>query len=166
MAEGPTRAPLGAMPTLPRIDIHVPWNATSVAERVAAMTTQSDAGAKPTDDDEPQLGDPGKRALAAERKARADAEKALKEANEQIAKFERRDLVASVATAKGVPAELSGRLQGTTKEELEADADELLKLVKPESGSTDKPKESLRSGANTEAGPAPNAAAIAAEVLK
>lgn len=36
-----------------------------------------------------------------------------------------------VAIAKQLPAELINRLQGSTKEELEADADELMKLVKP-----------------------------------
>lgn len=36
-----------------------------------------------------------------------------------------------VALTKQLPAELIDRLRGSTKEELEADADELLKLVKP-----------------------------------
>lgn len=36
-----------------------------------------------------------------------------------------------VAIAKQLPLELIDRLKGSTKEELEADADELLKLVKP-----------------------------------
>lgn len=37
-----------------------------------------------------------------------------------------------VALAKQLPAELIDRLRGSSKEELEADADELLKLVKPQ----------------------------------
>lgn len=37
-----------------------------------------------------------------------------------------------VAVTKQLPAELIDRLRGSTKEELEADADELLKLVKPQ----------------------------------
>ena len=37
-----------------------------------------------------------------------------------------------VALAKGLPSELIDRLRGSNKEELEADADELLKLVKPQ----------------------------------
>lgn len=36
-----------------------------------------------------------------------------------------------VALSKQLPAELIDRLRGSTKEELEADADELLKLVQP-----------------------------------
>lgn len=36
-----------------------------------------------------------------------------------------------VALTKQIPAELIDRLKGSTQEELEADADELLKLVKP-----------------------------------
>lgn len=39
-----------------------------------------------------------------------------------------------VALEKKLPAELIDRLQGSTKDELEADAEELLKLVKPASG--------------------------------
>lgn len=36
-----------------------------------------------------------------------------------------------VASSKGLPAELVARMQGSSREELEADADELLTLVKP-----------------------------------
>ena len=39
-----------------------------------------------------------------------------------------------VAVAKGLPSDLTARLKGTTKEELEADADELLTYVKPAPG--------------------------------
>lgn len=39
-----------------------------------------------------------------------------------------------VALEKGLPKELAARLQGGTKEEMEADADELLKLVQPAAG--------------------------------
>lgn len=49
----------------------------------------------------------------------AAAEKAANEATTKLLRYE-------VAAAKGVPAKLAGRLQGTTKEEMEADADDLL----------------------------------------
>jgi hypothetical protein len=39
-----------------------------------------------------------------------------------------------VASAKGLPAGFGKRLQGSTREELEADADELLENLKPADG--------------------------------
>lgn len=42
-----------------------------------------------------------------------------------------------VATAKQLPGEMIDRLRGTTKEELEADADALLKLIPPASSGFD-----------------------------
>jgi len=57
----------------------------------------------------------------------------LERAQEQIAALqqqsatnERQALIASVALDKGLPASLARRLQGESKEDLEADADELL----------------------------------------
>lgn len=54
-----------------------------------------------------------------------------------------------VALTKQLPAELIDRLRGSTKEELEADADELLKLVKPQG------RTSFDGGKGRESGPAP-----------
>lgn len=51
----------------------------------------------------------------------------LKEAEEKAAKLELKELKADVAKAKELPAYLASRLQGTTKAELEADADDLLR---------------------------------------
>ena len=70
------------------------------------------------------------------------AEKALTEAN-------RNALVASVALSKGLTEAQAKRLVGSTKEELEADADELLTTFapagqEPEGG---RPRERLRPGA-------------------
>lgn len=106
-----------------------------------------------------ELGDAGKRALDAERKARREAEAKLKEYEPLVAKareFEesqktelqklteqldeaRADAATAqqhalrleVGTAKGLPPELISRLEGSTKEQLEADADVLAKLVPP-----------------------------------
>lgn len=94
------------------------------------------------------LGDGGKAALAAERKARRDADAQLKALQAKLQEFEDRDkseleklqarlaaaekqateatlkaLRADVAQAKGVPA---GLLSGSTEEELNASADALL----------------------------------------
>jgi predicted metal-dependent hydrolase len=54
-----------------------------------------------------------------------------------------------VALTKQLPAELIDRLRGSTKEELEADADELLQLVKPQG------RTSFDGGKGRESGPAP-----------
>lgn len=103
-----------------------------------------------------QLQDSGKKALEQERKARRDAEKQLRDVQTRLKEFEDRDksegeklserlaaaelraneaeareLRARVALAKGLPADLAERLRGTTEEELTADADELLTLLKP-----------------------------------
>lgn len=61
-----------------------------------------------------------------------ELEKAQKAAAEAVARAEtaeRQALVRQVALDKGLPKALAGRLQGKTQAELEADADELLKLV-------------------------------------
>jgi hypothetical protein len=100
--------------------------------------------------DKPDLGDTGKKALDAERKARRDAERLLKETadrlkvledkdksdsdrlTEKVAQLEK-DLATATAKAdryevaldKGLDMTRAKRLTGTTREELEADADEL-----------------------------------------
>ena len=103
------------------------------------------------------LGEPGIEALRKEREARKAAETRAKANEEAAAKLkeledaakskeerdaeertrlakERDDLLAEnlrlkVATEKALPPQLAARLQGTTLEELQADADELLALV-------------------------------------
>lgn len=102
------------------------------------------------------LGDPGKKALDAERQARRDAEKAAKELREKLQAIEdaeksdleraqeaastaeqrakaaeRRLMVLEVASDKGLTPAQAKRLTGDSKEELEADADELLELLTP-----------------------------------
>lgn len=92
-----------------------------------------------------------------ERKARRDADAALKQAQEELDQLkadadssksdmdklresiadlqeraeraERDALVAQVAQAKKLPAALAGRLTGSTQEELEADADSLIEVL-------------------------------------
>lgn len=133
----------------------------------------------PADKPDPKedLGDAGKRALDAERKARAAAEKRAKEAEAKAKEFEDRDktetqkaadartaaekraeeaeaksLRLEVAFEKGLTPKQAKRLTGSTREELEADADELLEDFKPGDGKQTvtpgggKPKERLRGG--------------------
>lgn len=101
--------------------------------------------------DPAELGDAGKKALAAEREARKAAEKsaaefaarlkeieqanlselekaqrAAKEAQDQLSEISRQNLRNSVALSKGVPADLVEFLTGDTEDEIAARADTLL----------------------------------------
>lgn len=126
--------------------------------------------ADPPPDD--QLGDGGKKALDAERRAKRAAEKRAGELEARLKEIEDRDkseadklaeraekaerraqdlelrtLRLEVAAEKGLTASQAKRLVGTTREELEADATELLEDFKstktpkpdPTQGSGDKP---------------------------
>lgn len=163
---------------------------------MADDTTTEDTATETTTD----MGDAGKRALEAERKARAAAEKRAKEAEARIQAVEEADKseveklqarVADltktteaamaradrfeVAAAKGLSLAQARRLVGDTKEELEADADELradLGLTegaqkKDESGKPGgRPKENLRSGASNDDEEAPvDAKKLAGDIL-
>ena len=105
---------------------------------------------KPVDD---KLGDGGKRALQAERDARKQAERALADLQKQVEDANKtaeqkaaealaeaqkasemnaaKALRYEVAAAKGIDLKLASRLTGSTKEELEADADSLKALLAP-----------------------------------
>lgn len=87
---------------------------------------------------------------AAEIEQRAtEAEKRALEAETALARAE-------VALEKGLTPAQAKRLTGSTKEELAADADEFLELLKDGNGGgegpTQRPKEDLRSGAATSSG--------------
>lgn len=134
---------------------------------------------EPVDKPDPKddLGDPGKKALDAERKARAAAEKRAKEFEARIKEFEDKDkteaqkaaaakaeadkraetaeakaLRLEVAFEKGLTPKQAKRLTGSTREELEADADELLEdFGKPDDTKrppSTRPRERLRGGAD------------------
>jgi hypothetical protein len=89
-----------------------------------------------------------------EDKDKTEAEK-LREraetAEKELESAKRNSLVAEVALDKGLTPAQAKRLVGTTKEELEADADELLESFKTEDSGgqapTGRPREKLRSGA-------------------
>lgn len=117
-------------------------------------------------------GEAKKNAGAAQRLTEAeDADKSeVQRANDKAAAAEARAKAAEtradraeVAAAKGLSASLASRLVGETREELEADADELLKVMKPASdgkapdtGTRSRPREDLRSGAAPQAEPEDN----------
>lgn len=106
-----------------------------------------------------ELGDAGKKALAAERSRANSLEKELKQfreeaekrANAELTELERVKKEAeelrtaktaselnairlSVALEKGIPASLATRLQGTDRESIEADAESLAELVAVKNG--------------------------------
>lgn len=56
----------------------------------------------------------------------------LEEAQAAIANYERQALVADVAAEAGIPREAAHRLQGNTREELEADAKQLKQILAPD----------------------------------
>lgn len=120
--------------------------ATPPAASTPELTPTSDPA--PTPD---QLGDAGLKALQAERSRAAKAEADLKALQKQIedsqktAEQKAADAITAattvaseatakalryeVAAAKGIDLALAARLSGTTKEELEADADALMTLI-------------------------------------
>lgn len=112
--------------------------------------------------DDERLGENGLKALRAERENVKQLKAQLAEANGRIKEFEDRDKSESdkqaekladtqkrldaatlkatqyeIAAAKGIPLTAAARLRGASREEMEADADDLLKLInagKPGSG--------------------------------
>lgn len=133
---------------------------------------------------EGDLGDAGKRAIAAERKRAEIAEKSLKALQEELDKranaeltelerfkreneelrtgkssFELEATRYRVALEKGIPADLAARLQGTSYDEIAADADTLASLIPPASGVKPVPRADLSQGAKQQhAAPTPQEA--------
>lgn len=157
----------------------MPDTETTTTETVDTAIVDTTPPEPPVADaDKPDLGDPGKAAIAAEREARRTAERQLREVQKALKEYEDRDkselqkaleraeaaekaaaeasfsaLRTKVAAAKGVPA---SSLTGTTEEELNASADELIAwrdANKPAAAPAPKkvPSSGLKSGAtNTE----------------
>jgi hypothetical protein len=147
------------------------------AADAAKAKAKADAEAKAEAD---KLGEPGKKALDEERKARRDAEKQLKDIQDKLKELEDKDkseveklrgdvekltkdrddsaakaLRLEVGVAKGLTPAQARRLVGGTKEELESDADSLLDDFKPaeDKPSGSRPKERLRPGSVPDAEP-------------
>ncbi|MFE1361319.1 hypothetical protein [Streptomyces harbinensis] len=145
------------------------------------FTPPAPAEPPPSPPGDEQLGEGGMRALAAEREARRGLEKRLKEleplaqkyqeiqdsqksdlerlterltaAEQRAQQAESAGLRMQVAAAKGLTPEQAARLQGATRDELEADADQLRALfAPPEQSASERPPqrtpvEMLRPGA-------------------
>ena len=98
------------------------------------------------------------------RKAQEVAETATKTADELAAKvpnLEAQLLRAQVALELGIPAALAGRLQGSTREEVMADAETLLTLIAPKApAQTVRPVEALKPGS----GAAPEAPSLESQI--
>lgn len=141
------------------------------------------------------LGDAGKRALEAERKRARDEKKRadelaarlkdledkdktegerltgrLTEAEKRAEAAEARALRLEVAHAKGLTPGQAKRLVGTTQEELEADADEILAEFSPKETRGDderrRPRERLRSGTVPDAEDEPDIDAAVAQTRR
>jgi hypothetical protein len=115
---------------------------------------------EPDKDPDDDLGDAGKRALDRERAARAQAEKELKDAQARLKRIEdktelqreaeartaaegraeaaeSKQLRVEIAIKKKLPLDMADRLVGKDQNELEKDADKLLKVVAPTAGNLD-----------------------------
>jgi len=156
--------------------------------------TDTDPGADPTPDEPNTLGDAGKKALDEERRARREAERQLREMQAQLQELtdkdksevdrlrdqlaqvtKERDTAAStlvrseVAMAKGLSAAQAKRLVGSTREELEADADEILEAFTSPSGGTtpppgQRPTEDLKGGSDPTSTPEPDIRKVIADI--
>jgi hypothetical protein len=168
-----------------------------VAYQEPTEPAEGEAGAEPAAEPEEaapsaDLGEGGKRAIDAEREARRQAEKQLREVKAALKSYEDRDktelellreraetaeqraieaeqerLRQKVASEKGVPA---NRLAGTTEDELMAAADELIAWrdhSKPPAPPAKRPEpEALRSGASGVENTAADPKVAAAEKLR
>lgn len=146
------------------------------------MADEPEEPAKGEEPPEP-LGDGGKKALDAERRARREAEKKLSDLNDQLQALQdkdktdsqrltekltqlEKDLVSAsaradryeVALEKGLDMVRAKRLTGTTREELEADADELKGWTAAETQTPPpgKPAEDLKGGGDPTQEPEPD----------
>lgn len=127
-----------------------------------------DPGGDGGSDDDAPLGDAGKQAIARMKADRAAARKELRDAKAKLAEYEKAEqdkadadksaderraaaekraeeaelkaLRLEVAHEKGLTPKLAKRLVGATREELEADADELLDDAPPARNEQEKPK--------------------------
>lgn len=110
---------------------------------------------------EVSLSDQQKREAA--EKANADK---LAELEKRANEADARALRAEVASVKGLSETQAKRLTGSTREELEADADDLLSSFKPTEGSkpAGKPTESLNGGGDPTGDPTPDMRKVVADI--
>lgn len=149
-----------------------------VGAPVDATTTEQTASSESDKSPDAELGDSGKQAIIAEREARKAAERQLRDVQKALKEYEDRDKTelqkaleraevaektaaeaqksaqrSKVAAARGVPA---SSLTGTTEEELNASADELIawrdQNAKPAPTPAPTAKRSPSSGGNLKSG--------------
>lgn len=84
--------------------------------------------------------------------AESEAEKSAKDLTSENESLKERLLRLEVANELGLPATIADRLQGTTRDEVVADAEELLKLIGPKRPGTQKPGNPFGEGHGTESG--------------
>lgn len=127
---------------------------------------------EPVVENDVELGDAGKRAIAAERKRAEIAEKSLKALQDALKEREDAELTElerfkrendelrtnhstaaleatryRVALEKGIPADLAARLQGSSYDEISADADTLVSLLPTPGSVKPVPRPDLSQGA-------------------
>lgn len=84
--------------------------------------------------------------------AETQAEKSAKDLTSENESLKERLLRLEVANELGLPATIAGRLQGKSRDEIVADAEELLKLIGPKRPGTQKPGNPFGEGHGTESG--------------
>lgn len=145
--------------------------ATDPATARTTPATPSEDGAHGSEEHDDELRAAGRKALEAERAANKASKKQIADLQAKLKEYEDRDKSDAEKTAerlaqlekdtaasrsradrlevaldKGLPKTLADRLRGSTREELEADADELLKLVNAQKPKTPKPDPSQGHG--------------------
>jgi len=124
---------------------------TQLAEGTKGKSAKTTSGEPTTEDEDPIVAQI--KQLSAEL---AEVRETSKRLAEETARAKRQQLIAEVAAAKGLTLDQARRLQGETREELEADADELVALFglnrRREPAPKPKPREKkpLRGGATND----------------
>ena len=129
MADEPTTAPVEGEQTEPQTETPPEPQASESPKQPDIPVEVKRALAKANKEAESlrlKLKEIEDRDLSELEKARRDAQ----EASSRLADYERTNTRQRVALEKGIPAALVARLQGSTVEEISADADELLALLK------------------------------------
>lgn len=118
------QAPVGETPTTPVVDAAVDeFKSPESKQAVLADLAKARAEARAAKEQLQAIEDANLSELE-------KAQKAASEAASRLAEFESANLRQRVALDKGLPASLVSRLQGTTEDEVAADADALLALIK------------------------------------
>lgn len=130
---------------------------TEATEAEETPTTDSQSEAPEADDKDEAAWDPerAKRKIAKLNSEAANLRKRVNEApkaedvaakDKRISELEATALRYEVAFELGLPKQIAARLQGGTKEEMIADAQELVEFLSPAKRPTQKPTEALRGG--------------------